>query len=172
MYRPFFYFACNSKFYYQWFEKKWNKSLKMWGTFYVQNYMGCNSMVGEFNTYDKMNHLLKWCFFARTQLYCSVSNWILWSCLWIYVILYLIITCWNKWHWFFHCIQSIFPSVYAESCSLVGDCKIVTCSSGTELHCVDGQCTCTTAATGTGMYMFFLVSLWQWVINKTTESDY
>ena len=88
-------------------------------------------------------------------------------------ILYLIITCWNKWHWgFFHCIQSIFPSVYAESCSLVGDCKIVTCSSGTELHCVDGQCTCTTAATGTGMYMFFLVSLWQWVLNKTTESDY
>ena len=33
----------------------------MWGTFYVQNYMGCNSMVGEFNTYNKMNHLLKCC---------------------------------------------------------------------------------------------------------------
>ena len=43
-------------------------------------------------------------------------------------------------------------AVYAETCTLVGDCTATTCGSGADLHCVDGQCTCTTAAGGTGEF--------------------
>ncbi|XP_078323151.1 serine protease inhibitor Cvsi-2-like [Crassostrea virginica] len=44
----------------------------------------------------------------------------------------------------------VIVAVYAETCTLVGDCSVTTCGTGADLHCVDGQCTCTTAAGGTG----------------------
>lgn len=40
--------------------------------------------------------------------------------------------------------------VYAETCKAPGDCSQTSCGSGAELHCIDGQCTCTTAAGGDG----------------------
>uniref|UniRef100_K1QY13 Uncharacterized protein n=1 Tax=Magallana gigas TaxID=29159 RepID=K1QY13_MAGGI len=43
----------------------------------------------------------------------------------------------------------VLVAVYAETCSRLGDCTTTTCSGGAELHCVDSQCTCTTAAGGT-----------------------
>ncbi|XP_078323153.1 uncharacterized protein LOC144622368 [Crassostrea virginica] len=44
----------------------------------------------------------------------------------------------------------VLVAVYAERCSQPSDCSATTCSSGAELHCVDGACTCTTNAGGDG----------------------
>ncbi|XP_061170229.1 serine protease inhibitor Cvsi-2-like [Saccostrea echinata] len=41
-------------------------------------------------------------------------------------------------------------AAYAETCTSPGDCTATSCGTGTELHCVDGACTCTHAATGDG----------------------
>ncbi|XP_062580706.1 serine protease inhibitor Cvsi-2-like [Saccostrea cucullata] len=41
-------------------------------------------------------------------------------------------------------------AAYAESCTRPGDCTATNCGGGSELHCVDGTCTCTTAASGDG----------------------
>lgn len=40
--------------------------------------------------------------------------------------------------------------VSAEMCRETRDCRTTSCVSGSELHCVNHQCTCTTAASGSG----------------------
>ncbi|XP_048778199.2 serine protease inhibitor Cvsi-2-like [Ostrea edulis] len=41
-------------------------------------------------------------------------------------------------------------AVSSERCSDTGDCSATSCSSGSTLHCIGHQCTCTTAAGGSG----------------------
>uniref|UniRef100_K1QCB2 Teneurin-2 n=1 Tax=Magallana gigas TaxID=29159 RepID=K1QCB2_MAGGI len=45
-------------------------------------------------------------------------------------------------------LACVLVAVYAETCKAPGDCSQTSCGSGAELHCIDGQCTCTTAAGG------------------------
>ncbi|XP_052675553.1 serine protease inhibitor Cvsi-2-like [Crassostrea angulata] len=46
----------------------------------------------------------------------------------------------------------VIVAVAAETCRETRDChsSITTCASGSELHCVNHQCTCTTAGSGSG----------------------
>ena len=40
--------------------------------------------------------------------------------------------------------------VAAETCRDAGGCTATSCSGGSTIHCVNHQCTCTTAASGSG----------------------
>ncbi|XP_062580703.1 serine protease inhibitor Cvsi-2-like [Saccostrea cucullata] len=41
-------------------------------------------------------------------------------------------------------------AVSAERCDDTRDCTLTTCTGGSTVHCVNDQCTCTTAASGDG----------------------
>ena len=45
-------------------------------------------------------------------------------------------------------------TVAAENCRETRDCTVTTCSTGSEIHCIDHQCTCTSAAHGSGKSLF------------------
>ena len=44
--------------------------------------------------------------------------------------------------------------VAAENCRETRDCTVTTCSAGSEIHCINHQCTCTSAASGSGKLLF------------------
>ncbi|XP_061170233.1 serine protease inhibitor Cvsi-2-like [Saccostrea echinata] len=50
----------------------------------------------------------------------------------------------------FFILAILVAAVYSEDCRRHEDCTATTCASGSELHCVNHQCTCTTAGSGDG----------------------
>ncbi|XP_022320797.2 serine protease inhibitor Cvsi-2-like [Crassostrea virginica] len=50
----------------------------------------------------------------------------------------------------FIALAVLIVAVAAENCRETRDCTVTTCSAGNEIHCINHQCTCTSAASGSG----------------------